>query len=130
MVAQKAESMETRTQALEDHYSDVADNIDKEEIDFEVEKLDFECGQAQKREDPTQESVTGVEVQDLISKEVKKSRGRINAPVLTELREKMLIDAINVGYKAAKVGVKNCFLNLVAEIVVDITQKGKYEICC
>lgn len=54
------------------------------------------------QEDTTKEFVTRSEVQAMIPKEVKKQTAKSIAPVLTELVEDTLIDALQVRYNLAK----------------------------
>lgn len=47
--------------------------------------------------------------------------------MLTALVQDMLIDALKVGYIAAKEGVNNLLFNVVGEVIVEIIQQGKMD---
>lgn len=95
---QKAEIMEAWMQAVQDHSGEVLDNAYEGDIGLRLKCLSaFEWGQAQTAENPTQEFVNGAEAQAVVALEVKKSSTCNKAPVLTEIVEDKLMDALQVG---------------------------------
>lgn len=53
------------------------------------------------------------------------STAQSNAPVLEKVMEEILISALQVGYKAAKEGVKAPLFNVEGEVIDDTIMKGR-----
>lgn len=95
--------MEARRQALEGLDSEDADNVD-EGIEVLEEELELDRKRAQTTEWPT-------EVQHMIAAEMEKWTPHSNTPMLTVLVKKPIIEALQVGYHAAKeVGKTRLFM--------------------
>lgn len=92
-------------QALEDVDGEVADSMDEDNIGFDDDWFLLNLGRAQVKEEPPTESVTHMEVQDIMAKRVRKSNTCNNTSVSTELLKPMLIDKPQVRSAAAKWGV-------------------------
>lgn len=72
----------------------------------------------------TQDFVPCAKVQRAIVAEMKKSASYCKDPVLKELAEDMLIEAVQVVYEAPKDGIKTPLFNVIEDIIVEIIQKG------
>lgn len=111
-----------------DHDNDVSNTTPEEDIGFEDEEIELEDRRAQTTEDPTKELVTCAKMQALLAKELKISTAWITASMLTELVNDQFTDALQVGYDVVQAGAKNSLLNLVGEVIADITQQGKMDL--
>lgn len=105
ILGQKVDIMDALMQALEDHDSKEANNLDKD-IDIEDEESELVWEQAQTTEYPTQYLVIRSALQDMIAAQNKKLTSHSNASVLAGLVEKMLMEALDVGYDASREGIR------------------------
>lgn len=81
--------------------------------------------QVQTTEDPTQGFDTHSEIQALLGAEMERLTLQRPAPVLAEVVEDELMYQLKVDWNAAKLSVSNPLLNLVGEVIVDISKLGK-----
>lgn len=122
ILAKNAKLLTAWTLALKARDCKVAHNVD-EHIKIDHEELEVEREGVQTAEDLIGEFDTGLEEQGIISAEMEKLTSHWDGPVLAELEEYELNDALQVVYDASKEAVKHITFNLVGDVTVDISER-------
>lgn len=111
--------METWRQALENHISEDADNVD-DNIKIENKESEVDSDRAQTMGYTTQDFLNGPEVPDIMTNGMEKSTSHRNTNVFAGLVNEKGIEAPQVRYNGARKGVKTSFFNVVGETIVDM----------